>query len=135
VCASLVALDSRISRLRMVRCGFFDSPAQHTELAIHSPTFEIAILLPRDRAKKFGTSSDIAKMISLSWQYAAIVPLVLITLYSFITNRDRRGRKYVFPPGPKGLPIVGNSFQLPPFGASALTKKWAEQYGEMYPLQ
>src|SRR2546423_11462377 len=74
-------------------------------------------------------------MWSLSWQYAAILPLVLITLYSFINNRDKKGRKYVFPPGPKGLPIAGNSFQLPPFGASALTKKWAEQYGEMYSLE
>jgi hypothetical protein len=65
-----------------------------------------------------------------SWQLALLV-FVTITIYSFISKRDKHGKKYVFPPGPKGLPIVGNSFQLPPFGASALTKPWAAQYGEM----
>ena len=65
-----------------------------------------------------------------SWQLLLLV-FVTIAIYSFISKRDKHGRKYIFPPGPKGLPIVGNSFQLPPFGASALTKPWAAQYGEM----
>jgi hypothetical protein len=65
------------------------------------------------------------------WQPVLIL-LIILTVYSFLDKRDKRGKKYLFPPGPKGLPIVGNSFQLPPFGAGQLTKKWAEQYGEMY---
>jgi len=69
-----------------------------------------------------------------SWQLALLVAIA-ITVYSFVGKRDKRGRRYVFPPGPKGLPILGNSFQLPPFGASALTKQWAAQYGEMYNLR
>lgn len=67
----------------------------------------------------------------VSTWYLALLALILVTIYSFWEKRDKDGRKYVSPPRPKGLPIVGNSHQLPPFGASVLTKKWAEQYGEM----
>jgi len=73
-------------------------------------------------------------MITFTWQLALLI-LVVVTVYFSRDKRDKKGRKYVFPPGPKGYPIVGNSFDLPPFGASALTKKWAEEYGEMFRLR
>jgi hypothetical protein len=71
----------------------------------------------------------------LSWQITTLLLLIGISIYSYRSNRDKHGRKYNFPPGPKGLPLMGNSFDLPPFGASALTKKWAEKYGEMYSIK
>src|SRR5579859_2405497 len=90
---------------------------------------------PRNKTIKSRSPTIVAPYttMSLSWQIAAVLVIVL-TVYLFKDKKDRNGRKYVFPPGPKGLPIVGNSFQFPPFGASALTKKWAEQYGEMFVL-
>jgi hypothetical protein len=72
-------------------------------------------------------------MLSITWQLA--LAILVATIYFSLPRRDKRGRKYVFPPGPKGWPIVGNTFDLPPFGASALTKKWAEEYGEMFRLR
>jgi hypothetical protein len=69
-------------------------------------------------------------IMQFAWQIVAVALVLSVLL--FRGKRDKTGRKYVFPPGPKGLPIIGNTWDLPPFGASALTKKWAKQYGEMY---
>jgi len=66
-----------------------------------------------------------------SWGIAFLF-FVAITLFSLYEKKDKNGRKYIFPPGPKGLPFFGNVFQIPSFGASVVMKPWAEQFGEMY---
>lgn len=88
---------------------------------------------PHNAIMPFGSSPDSSAFAATmgSTLYLALSAFVIITFYSFWETRDKNGRKYVFLPGPRGLPIVGNSYQLPPFRASVLARKWAEQYGEM----
>jgi hypothetical protein len=71
---------------------------------------------------------------NLKWQLLlGSILLVVMIYFSFLERRDTAGRKYVFPPGPRGLPLLGNFFQLPHgFGQGVVAKKWADQYGEMY---
>jgi hypothetical protein len=64
----------------------------------------------------------------------ALLPLFIALVYYLVSEkRDKNGRKYVFPPGPRGLPIFGNFFQIPhSFGQGVVAKEWADKYGEMY---
>jgi hypothetical protein len=39
--------------------------------------------------------------------------------------------KYHYPPGPKGSPIFGNLFQLPPRYPGEKLLEWGKQYGDM----
>jgi len=48
----------------------------------------------------------------------------------------KRGRsKYKYPPGPRGLPLIGVAHLLPPVNFGTVTSKWAKQYGEIMTLQ
>jgi len=61
-----------------------------------------------------------------------ILLAIFLQKYLYRSKKDKQGRKYVFPPGPRGIPIFGNLFQLSPsFGQGVITKKWADQFGEM----
>jgi len=78
---------------------------------------------PSRRNKLNRLPSPIQLFMSLYWQIGLVV-LIVISAFSISTKRERdKGRQYLFPPGPKGLPIVGNGCQLPHFGVSAPTKK------------
>ena len=41
-------------------------------------------------------------------------------------------RKRRMPPGPKGLPFVGNKHQVPPIKPWRMFKKWNDQYGQCW---
>lgn len=51
-----------------------------------------------------------------------LAALLILAAWSF--SRPKRN----LPPGPKGLPILGNVFQLPPFPWLKFTE-WKDQYG------
>src|SRR5579859_5129853 len=64
--------------------------------------------------------------------YSGISALILLVVY--LTLRDPR-RKHM-PPGPRGLPIIGNTLQLPQGDeVSQVIINWAKQYGEIFRIR
>lgn len=46
----------------------------------------------------------------------------------------RRMRQLPTPPGPRGLPIVGNALQMPKKHAWLAFTEWANEYGQVSPM-
>ncbi|KIX05640.1 uncharacterized protein Z518_03612 [Rhinocladiella mackenziei CBS 650.93] len=45
------------------------------------------------------------------------------------------GTKYHYPPGPKGIPVFGNLFQMPQKYPGPRLMEWAKEYGDMFTLK
>ncbi|KAH7887277.1 cytochrome P450 [Phlebopus sp. FC_14] len=61
----------------------------------------------------------------------ASAAVLLVALYSEATSYLRRQR---MPPGPPGIPILGNAMQLPTTMAWFRLTEWKEKYGPIYSL-
>ena len=59
---------------------------------------------------------------------AALVAIVVF----YVSTSYRSSRKYKLPPRVPGVPIFGNSFQVPAVQQGQWAKQLAEKYGEMY---
>jgi hypothetical protein len=59
------------------------------------------------------------------------VAAVLVLIVANLLRRYQHGKKYRLPVRVPGIPIFGNSFQLPPTQQGPWAKEKAEQYGEM----
>ncbi|KAF7535038.1 hypothetical protein G7054_g5739 [Neopestalotiopsis clavispora] len=77
--------------------------------------------------------------ISISWAKFAESPIavssvaaVLVLTVASLLKRYQHGKKYRLPVRIPGIPIFGNSFQLPPTQQGPWAKEKAEQYGEMF---
>ncbi|PNS18823.1 3-hydroxyphenylacetate 6-hydroxylase [Sphaceloma murrayae] len=66
----------------------------------------------------------------LDWRAAA--GFVILALAAGYIQNLRWQSKYKLPPRVPGVPIFGNSFQVPPKQQGPWAKKLAEQYGEMF---
>ncbi|GJE86535.1 cytochrome P450 [Phanerochaete sordida] len=62
----------------------------------------------------------------------AFAILTVILLKAVITRSRQRAR---YPPGPKGLPIIGNILQMPKEDEWLTFARWGEQYGDIVYLQ
>ena len=54
-----------------------------------------------------------------------------VIIVSFGLLRRKADQKYKLPPLVPGIPIFGNSFQVPPTQQGPWAKQLAEKYGEM----
>ncbi|KAG9231629.1 cytochrome P450 [Amylocarpus encephaloides] len=72
--------------------------------------------------------------ISLSWK--TILPTLLaILIAQRVYANHQWHRKYKFPNRIPGLPIFGNTFQLPPMQQGIWARDQAKKYGEMFTVQ
>ncbi|KAJ7581367.1 cytochrome P450 [Mycena floridula] len=60
------------------------------------------------------------------------VAVVTATILAFITIQARSKRR---PPGPRGLPLVGNALQIPLEHTWLTLSQWANKYGDLMHLQ
>jgi hypothetical protein len=62
------------------------------------------------------------------------VVLLFLSGAVILITMSLRGQKtkYRYPPGPKGIPIFGNLFQIPPAYPGEKLKEWGKQYGDLY---
>jgi len=75
------------------------------------------------------------QVVAAVWIAIGVVAFtVLLKHYVFSPPKDKNGVPYRLPPGPPGLPIFGNAFQIPPGDVTPILSKFAEKYGEMYIL-
>jgi len=60
------------------------------------------------------------------------LPLVAYLVSSYRTPKDKNGVPYKLPPGPRGWPLIGNTFQIPTKDQEPVLTRLAHTYGEMY---
>ena len=61
---------------------------------------------------------------------------LLLCVIALITYKKiANNRQYRLPPGPKGLPLIGNGHQLPKWKGCKQLRLWAQTYGEMYTVR
>lgn len=61
-----------------------------------------------------------------------VVGVIALLLVQYAYTTFRWHKKYKLPPHVPGVPIFGNTFQIPAIQQGPWGKKLAEKYGEMY---
>ena len=61
------------------------------------------------------------------WLSLIVGALIIRLLYKWMTEPS-------LPRGPRGLPLVGNTFQVDPTGLHKTLAKWAETYGGVFTI-
>ncbi|KAL5497921.1 hypothetical protein ACEPAH_2852 [Sanghuangporus vaninii] len=62
---------------------------------------------------------------------AAAIIVALICIRSFLSWRKRRANSYSLPPGPKGLPVIGNVLDMPQENEWESVRQWGMKYGNI----
>jgi len=63
------------------------------------------------------------------------VSLVVLIVVTYIATRRRPPNGYRLVPGPKGLPIIGNTLEVPTVHPEKKFQEWAKEFGELYRIQ
>ena len=64
-----------------------------------------------------------------------VVILILLGLATIAYWAATRKPKYCMPPGPKGLPYIGNAFQLDSMRPHLTLEEWTKMYGNVYTIK
>jgi len=67
---------------------------------------------------------------SYSWD---ISDFVVSILFCYVAYRLIESRRLALPPGPKGLPVLGNSYQIPARKQWLKFDEWTKEYGMSRP--
>ncbi|EKM55820.1 uncharacterized protein PHACADRAFT_209340 [Phanerochaete carnosa HHB-10118-sp] len=72
----------------------------------------------------------VSGILTMPSQLSDVLPTaVLVGLITLVAYYARRNKQYRLPPGPKGLPIVGNAWDLPAEGCEWVAyQRWGKQY-------
>ncbi|KAI0718569.1 cytochrome P450 [Cerioporus squamosus] len=81
-----------------------------------------------DLAEDLGTISTAVARVTIE----NALPLLLILLAYVVVRQHLRRRK--MPPGPRGLPLVGNKHQVPSIKPWRKFAEWSKQYGPVFSL-
>lgn len=69
----------------------------------------------------------------ISWGIPSVA-IVLVCITSFVAGRTLLQARNRFPPGPGGLPLLGNSYQLPVTFPERTLFQWGKKYGAHHEL-
>ncbi|KAK5168133.1 uncharacterized protein LTR77_006701 [Saxophila tyrrhenica] len=72
-------------------------------------------------------------MLAVLWLLGLLLSLILYTVYH-ISIAHSRPSGAELPPGPRGLPLIGNLLQIPPKHSWLKFYEWSQQYGPLYRL-
>ena len=64
-------------------------------------------------------------------RYALVILGVLAAVSAISGVFSKPKTNYRYPPGPKGIPVFGNLFQIPPRYPGAKLVEWGKQYGDL----
>lgn len=67
--------------------------------------------------------------------FAIVIPALIHLVLAFVSSRRRPPKGYRLVPGPKGLPIIGNTLQVPTVHPEKQFMEWAKEFGELYRIQ
>jgi len=66
---------------------------------------------------------------------AILVPVVILLALTYVSTRRRPPKGYRLVPGPKGLPVIGNTLEVPTVHPEKKFMEWAKEFGELYRIQ
>ena len=71
----------------------------------------------------------------MAWQLStndkALVAVTLL-FYGYLWVRNRAQSRRMLPPGPPGLPIIGNLLDMPQKDQSSRFSRWSEEYSALF---
>jgi hypothetical protein len=68
--------------------------------------------------------------LSLFPKLPVVVLGLLLVIVMYLARRKKRGH-YPLPPGPKGLPIIGNLLDMPTRDEWVTFQKWSKDFGSV----
>lgn len=60
---------------------------------------------------------------------ALAITISFVFVRSWLSWRKRRVKGFPLPPGPRGLPIIGNILDMPGENEFEVARQWGEKYG------
>ena len=64
-----------------------------------------------------------------------VLPFLILLSLSYVSLRRRPPKGYRLVPGPKGLPLIGNTLDVPQSRPEKKFMEWAREFGELYRIQ
>lgn len=68
-------------------------------------------------------------LLSLTLEYLVLYIALLSLFFAFVVRIRLGDRSRRYPPGPRGLPILGNLFDIPRRAPWETYTRWGKQYG------